>query len=495
MRLELVALRTLLDTTWSHESLHSFCQSQLEAIRPWLQQFLSSGTAPPPMYKRRQRPRRFRTEELPSGARAEEQQQQHQQQQQQLVSQQRAAAASSNGEIKATLNTKRKTCEEEDTEEEEGEEEEEEEEEPDENEPLGDRRKRHRMRGSRGRRAAVGADQREGEGPVDAEENDGDGDEGGDDEGGGGLLKKLRRAREAQAARAAQFGPLGPEQEEALIAAGVRVKAMDDEFEMTAAQVWDVLRGEGVSCTLSQVKKAAAAAAQRLCQVKAAAAKHAAQQATQKGKKRAKSFAQSFAEAKMANRAKQAVSASKKGKKRARDGDNDSDDDLDAPTVVTASAGPRPIGSANKGHLLLCKMGWAGGGLGARGEGDSEPLASYMVTHSHHGGLGCSDEQAHAKKKASKGGKALVEAATPSVRHLPPPVAAGGATYGLKPLGECSSVDSAVATAARSTRWIPGGHQAEGELPAAVKQMLSAELQREVMRRHRAQLGRLERVG
>ena len=33
------------------------------------------------------------------------------------------------------------------------------------------------------------------------------------------------------------------------------------------------------------------------------------------------------------------------------------------------------------------------------------------------------------------------------------------------------------------------------ELPAAVKQMLSAELQREVMRRHRAQLGRLERVG
>ena len=48
VRLEFVAVRTLLDANWACSNLHRFCQTQLGAIRPWLQQYLQQGAAAPP---------------------------------------------------------------------------------------------------------------------------------------------------------------------------------------------------------------------------------------------------------------------------------------------------------------------------------------------------------------------------------------------------------------------------------------------------------------
>ena len=49
VRLEFVTLRCLLDADWARFNLHSFCKTQLDAIRPWLQQYLHQGPAAPPM--------------------------------------------------------------------------------------------------------------------------------------------------------------------------------------------------------------------------------------------------------------------------------------------------------------------------------------------------------------------------------------------------------------------------------------------------------------
>ena len=49
VRLEFVPLRCLLDANWVRSNLHSFCKTQLDAIRPWLQQYLQQGAAAPPM--------------------------------------------------------------------------------------------------------------------------------------------------------------------------------------------------------------------------------------------------------------------------------------------------------------------------------------------------------------------------------------------------------------------------------------------------------------
>jgi hypothetical protein len=41
----------------------------------------------------------------------------------------------------------------------------------------------------------------------------------------------------------------------------------------------------------------------------------------------------------------------------------------------------QPIGQDNVGHMLLIKMGWSGGGLGAQGQGIEEPIQPVIRTH------------------------------------------------------------------------------------------------------------------
>ena len=48
LRLAFYPLCSLLDDSWARSNLHSFCKTQLEMIRPWLQQYLQLGAAAPP---------------------------------------------------------------------------------------------------------------------------------------------------------------------------------------------------------------------------------------------------------------------------------------------------------------------------------------------------------------------------------------------------------------------------------------------------------------